>query len=187
MILSRLIFIFLLYFTFLAFYAFVPLSIFPLLEQSSHPATDTIIPSIIPTFSPIPTWVENLHAGEDIQHAQQVSISQNDLLSQINTFRKENGTAPIEANNTTCSFAQVRANEITTHFSHDGFEQRVTTHTLPYGNYALIVENIAMNPNESDVVSAWINSPGHRANLLANTTYGCVAQNGNYYAYEGER
>lgn len=108
------------------------------------------------------------------------------LLSQINDYRKLNGLSTVTSNDDTCSFAAVRAQEISTAFSHDGFNNRVSSHTMPY-TYHEVTENIAMNSNYKNVVTSWINSPGHAENMRKDTPYVCVAKNGNYYAYEGLR
>lgn len=53
------------------------------------------------------------------------------------------------------------------------------------GYLMLVTENIARAANYKDVVKLWINSPGHAANLFADTPYACVENYGNFYAYEG--
>lgn len=93
------------------------------------------------------------------------------------------GTVSTDSN--TCNFAQTRAGEITTNFSHSGFNDRISAHTLPYPSYSYVNENIAMNSNYQNVADSWINSPGHAENLQADTPYACVGINGKYYAYEG--
>jgi uncharacterized protein YkwD len=109
------------------------------------------------------------------------------MLNAINTYRATYDLSPVKPDTYTCNFAKIRAQEITTDFSHTGWENRVNNHTLPYPSYSYINENIAMTGNYKDVVNMWINSPGHAANMRANTPYVCVAYSGNYYAYEGWR
>lgn len=110
-----------------------------------------------------------------------------DLLSQVNNFRAGKGLAPLTARSEACFFANMRAQEIITNFSHDGFTTRINSNTLPYPSYSSVAENIAMNPNPNDVVPAWINSPGHNANMSKDVPYGCVVGSGNYYVFEAWR
>lgn len=107
------------------------------------------------------------------------------FIQKINDFRHSKGLPSVQKDSNTCNFAKVRAREITGGFSHDGFTSRVNSRTLPYPSYSLVAENIAMNSNYQAVVDAWANSPGHAANMSADTPYVCVESNGNYYAYEG--
>ncbi|MDE2026531.1 MAG: hypothetical protein KGJ07_08650, partial [Patescibacteria group bacterium] len=95
------------------------------------------------------------------------------------------GLAQVVSNSLTCDFAKTRALEITTDFSHAGFRNRLDNHSLPYANYSLVTENIAETSDYTKVVDLWANSPGHAANMRADTPYVCVEYNGNFYAYEG--
>lgn len=111
----------------------------------------------------------------------------NYIMNAINSYRASQGLSSVQTSNETCNFAQIRAQEISTGFNHDGFTQRVNNHTLPYKSWSQVTENIAETPNYKNVVTLWENSPGHAANMRANTPYVCVAQYQNYYAYEGLR
>ena len=106
-------------------------------------------------------------------------------INQINIYRAAHGLKPIHINLEVCKFADVRAQEISTNFSHEGFEIRAQNETLPYKNFSIATENIEYNVDPTTVVDAWINSPPHAAALRANTYYGCVGKYGDYYAYEG--
>ena len=60
-------------------------------------------------------------------------------------------------------------------FGHAGFNNRVAAYPFKHSGAA---ENVAMNSGYSSVnsiakcaVDGWINSPGHRRNLLSNMTY----------------
>ncbi len=110
--------------------------------------------------------------------------SSNNLLDKINTYRKSQGLGPVATNPLTCDFAQVRAQEISSNFNHDGFNQRLASHNLPYKSYSLVTENIA-ETSSNNPIEMWIASPGHAANMRADTPFVCVMQFGNYYAYEG--
>lgn len=112
---------------------------------------------------------------------------QNFLINAVNEYRTTNGLASVQTDRFTCNFAAIRVREITSNFSHDGFNTRVNNNALPYPSYTLVVENLAQTNNYQEVIDMWINSPTHAANLRQNTPYACIAQNGDYYAYEGRR
>ena len=139
-------------------------------------STPTATPIPTPKPSPTPTLVPTA--------TPQPVSNQGSLMSQINSYRSSKGLASFSEDSNTCNFAQTRAGEISSSFNHDGFNNRISSHTLPYPSYSHVTENIAMNSNSGDVVPMWINSPGHQANLLAGDKYACVRSSGNYYAFE---
>lgn len=106
-------------------------------------------------------------------------------MNAINNYRKSQGLSQVSTNAQTCNFAKIRAREISTNFSHDGFRSRINSKTLPYPSYHVVTENIARNSNYKNVVSSWINSSGHAANMRKDTPYVCVEGYGNFWAYEG--
>jgi uncharacterized protein YkwD len=73
---------------------------------------------------------------------------------------------------------------VSSDFSHNGFYGRHERNELPYPSYTTVSENVANAP-AGNPVTMWIASPTHEANLVQNVKYGCVAQSGNYYVYEG--
>lgn len=107
------------------------------------------------------------------------------IMNGINNYRAQNGLSKVQTDPNTCNFAKIRAQEISLSFNHDGFTNRVNSKTLPYSSYSSVTENIAMHYDYKQVVQSWINSPGHAANMRANTPYVCVEASGNFYAYEG--
>ncbi len=150
--------------------------------------TLTPTPTQTPVFTQISTPTSSPQAQSSNTNTQSSSSSSSSLfLSEINAFRASNGLTPVSSNSETCNFAETRANEIVSNFNHDGFSSRASSHSLPYSSYSEVTENIAMNPNPSDVVNAWIASPGHNENMKKNTPFVCVKSNGNFYAYEGLR
>ncbi len=111
----------------------------------------------------------------------------NYILDEINSYRQTKGLSRVSSNTETCSFAKVRAEEISNSFTHDGFNKRVTDKNLPYPSYQEVTENIAYNTDYTDVVKRWIASPGHEENMRKDTPFICVARSGDYYAFEGWR
>jgi uncharacterized protein YkwD len=130
------------------------------------------------TSSPTPT-------SSNPQSTTSTNDVQSFIISQINAYRTSLGLATVKPNNETCNFAALRAKEIATSFSHDGFNQRISSHTLPYASWSKVTENIAMTSDYKSVETMWQNSPGHAENMRADTPYVCVVQEGNYFAYEG--
>lgn len=144
--------------------------------------TKTVVPSPTPTMTPTATPTPQI----DQPNSSLTSI-QEYILSEVNAFRKSHGKSEVTSEKYTCEFAIVRAKEITTDFSHAGFDQRVANKTLPYPGYSLVTENLAMTSDYTRVVQLWINSPGHRDNMLQDTPHICIAESGKYYAFEGWR
>ena len=97
----------------------------------------------------------------------------NDYISKVlqltNNERKKYGLKELTIDGALNSISAIRAKEIVISFSH----------TRPNGNgfwtvfndqgvdYHIAAENLAMRqPSPEDVVEAWMNSKGHRANIL---------------------
>lgn len=139
--------------------------------------TATPTPTVKPTATPTPTQTQA--SGED--------EVQTYIMQKINDYRSSQGLSSVKTDSNTCDFAKTRAQEITSSFTHDGFTNRINNHTLPYPSYHEVTENIAMTSNYQEVVTMWINSPGHAENMRQDTPYVCVEKSGNYYAYEGWR
>lgn len=151
------------------------------IKPSQIPAAHIETKIVIPTSAPNPTPTNSLK--------QRVSnLNPNDyILGKINEYRASLGLARVSSSPETCSFAQTRAQEISSleTFNHDGFTTRSNSGSLPYPSYKEVTENIAYNTDYKDVVSKWIDSSGHEKNLRGNTPYVCVKNYGDYYAFEG--
>lgn len=119
------------------------------------------------------------------------SSSYDDFASEVvrlvNVERENNGLSPLSENSTLGDYAQVRSKEIVSKFSH---ERPDGTRAIDYvgglGTFRTYGENIAMGQQTPEaVVDAWMNSPGHRANILKeNFTMigvGCYKSGGAYY------
>lgn len=154
-------------------------------EVVSEPTTTTT-----PTFMPAPTEVavktsdtptpSKVPAVASTGHAQFI-------MGQINAFRSQNGMSVAATDANTCSFAALRAKELSASFSHSGFSSRRDSGSLPYPSWSYVTENIAMNSDYKDVFNQWKNSSGHANNMLGDTPYICVRKFGDYYAMEGLR
>lgn len=139
----------------------------------------TVAPTIIPSTKPIkPTEITPSQMN---QQTDPMAF----IMKEINAYRVSLGLSAVQTSDETCSFAAIRAAEIVTNFSHDGFQNRIDSKTLPYKTWSKVTENIAMTSDYKQVVSMWKNSPGHAENMRADTPFVCVRQNGNYFAYVG--
>ncbi len=93
-----------------------------------------------------------------------------EMFVAINGERTKAGAKALALNSTCTSMARDHAIDMFTRafFSHDSptetFRQRSTRYGLSSG---WIGENIAKNSNVSDTLSQWMNSAGHKANILS--------------------
>ena len=91
----------------------------------------------------------------------------NQVFQLVNQRRKENGLTELTYRNDIQDAANIRANEIISTFSHtrpDGSSCFTSVNV----NYYAIGENIASGQKSAaEVMNAWMNSPGHRANILS--------------------
>lgn len=155
-------------------------------SSSSNPSP-TATPK--PTSSPSPSTSNTLTTNSAKDY----------IMSKINEYRASKGLSSVSTDSFTCDFAKVRAKEISTNFSHNGFSSRINSKSLPYPGYHEVTENIAMTSDYQQAVSGaessaykkvvtlWINSTGHAENMRRDTPFVCVENFGNYYAYEGWR
>lgn len=108
-----------------------------------------------------------------------------EVLELLNEERAAEGLAPLRYNETLASHAQQRAAEIRVLFGHDRPNGRSFAACLrPFAT--TFGENIAYGyPNPEAVMEAWMNSPGHRSNILKSTWnsvgIGCYCYDGAYY------
>lgn len=92
-----------------------------------------------------------------------------EVIRLVNVERANAGLAPLAKNGAVCQAAEVRASEIGVSFSHtrpDGRSCFTVFEEFGIG-YTACGENIAAgHPTPEAVVQGWMNSPGHRANIL---------------------
>jgi uncharacterized protein YkwD len=154
-------------------------------QTSFYIPTNTPTPSPVkPTSTPAPakpTLVKS-ESNQTVSAASDsapIGNAEEYIMNAINDYRKSQGLPGVSPNRETCDFAKKRAQELASNFSHDGFRP------YPYASFSKVTENIAMNSDYTKVISNWIASSGHAANMREDTPYVCVSKNGNYYAYEG--
>lgn len=87
------------------------------------------------------------------------------ILQKTNEFRRQNGRAPLTLMPALTTVAQ----NWTDHMAATGDFNHNPSYWKQYpGGWSNAGENIAVGQTPEQVVDAWINSPGHRANLLGN-------------------
>lgn len=109
------------------------------------------------------------------------------VVNLVNQERAKAGLSPLTAVGNLHSYAQTRSTELVSVFDHvrpDGSNPLTSVFNL--GSYSTAGENIAMGYSSAQaVMDGWMNSPGHRANILnANFTsigVGCYNHNGVLY------
>ena len=109
-----------------------------------------------------------------------------EALELTNVFRKEQGLPPLKWHQALCDIGKVHSKDMgegKVPFSHQGFDERVKQYPFRPMSAA---ENVAMSKGLSDVakvaVDGWIDSPGHRKNLLSHHDYCGI---GVYRNYDG--
>ena len=112
------------------------------------------------------------------------------MLAAINEQRAQYGLLPLKMNKYLLSAAIVRGPELLVSFSHTRPNgQGCETAISAAYRYSMVGENIAMAtsslPNVDLIVNLWMNSPGHRANILTDgyeeTGIGLAYKNGGWY------
>lgn len=92
-----------------------------------------------------------------------------EVIRLVNIERANAGLDPLVKSDILCQIAAARASEITISLSHTRPNgTQCFTILKEYGiSYRFCAENIAAGqPTPAEVVDAWMNSPGHRANIL---------------------
>ena len=111
---------------------------------------------------------------DKIDYAKQV-------LSFVNQERQKVGAAPLKLSDELMKAAAIRADEITVLMSHTRPNGKPCQSLIENGEYT-VGENIAAGvATPEEVVKLWMNSPGHRSNIL-NTDY---EEFGVGYTYKG--
>ena len=112
------------------------------------------------------------------------------MLAAINDEREKRGIAPLKMNKYLLNGAAVRAPELKTLFDHTRPNGQMCFTAIKSGySYAQAGENIAQGrsalPNVEQIVNMWMNSSGHRQNILTSsykdTGIGLAYANGTWY------
>ena len=143
----------------------------PDIPEEDIPETD-IPETDIPEEKPDIPVVKPEEKPEDVPESDG-NISQNsyvnEILSLVNKERAANGLSAVSLDTAICSAADIRAKEIKSSFSHTRPDGRSCFTVLSDNgiSYSGAGENIAYGQRSaSEVMTAWMNSSGHRANIL---------------------
>ncbi len=130
--------------------------------STTKPAT-TAAPTTVPTTNAEPTTVAPTERPTDIITDSEEDDIELAVIDRINRHRVAEGLGTLAYSAELSSAADIRAKEIVSNFSH----------TRPDGSLwytagtGIMGENIAKGYNTSDkVVTGWMNSEGHRKNIL---------------------
>jgi uncharacterized protein YkwD len=97
-----------------------------------------------------------------------------EILALVNDHRRSIGRSALVMNQTIWAQANGHSRNMATGavgFGHTGFDSRVATIRALLGSGGSASENVAMGySSASAVVSGWLGSPGHRANIEGNAT-----------------
>lgn len=153
----------------------------PPTEKPSQSPTEkpTQMPTQSPTSAPTEPQIDS--NGFNEAYADEV-------IRLVNIERQNAGLSPLSKREDVTSITKVRAKEITQNFSHTR-PNGTSCFTLFKENsisYRSVGENIAYGYNSpKSVVEAWMNSKGHRENILSSSYNGigvaCFEQNGTLY------
>lgn len=113
------------------------------------------------------------------------------LVTLLNTDRADNNLPTLTVNPVLTAVAQAKADDMAKlgYFAHNSPEGKTPWYWFKQEGYSFVSagENLAIDFSDSaDVERAWMNSPGHRANLL-NTTFtevGIATAVGNYNGHK---
>ncbi len=89
-----------------------------------------------------------------------------EVLELVNIERAKEHLQPLKLSGSMNHYAQIRAKEITKSFSHTR-PSGYSCFTVIPKPYRMVGENIAAGQRSAkEVVQAWMNSPGHRENIM---------------------
>lgn len=102
-----------------------------------------------------------------------ITSDEQEVFDLINKQRTNNGLSPLKINSEVQRVAKIKAQDMVSsnYFSHNS-----PTYGSPFDmlnsfkvSYKSAAENIAGNSSNSSAVTAWMNSSGHKANILNNS------------------
>lgn len=112
------------------------------------------------------TLLVHIVANRSIKPAQSHSNFAQEILHLVNIERSKRGIRPLRLANDLMQSTAIRSKEITVYFSHTRPDGRNCFTVVNYMGNGL-GENIAAGQNSPEsVMNSWMNSPGHRANIL---------------------
>lgn len=113
---------------------------------------------------------QNTNISNNINNLSDLTNDEKEVFNLINTQRTNNGLSALKIDNEVQKVARIKAQDMVdkNYFSHNS-----PTYGSPFDmlksfkiSYKTAGENIAGNSSNSGAVNAWMNSPGHKANIL---------------------
>ncbi len=159
------------------------------IQPKIHVATDNTLPEPLTKIDAQKLVPKNTNTNSST-NASLISVT--GIIFETNNQRTEQSEKTLTENAKLDASAQVKADDILKrqYFEHVAPDGRGVTDLVHDQGYAYIKigENLALGnfKDSADVVQAWMNSPGHRANIL-DTTYteiGVGVAHGTYQGYE---
>lgn len=165
-------------------------------ERTDPPPTALIPPASIESGDVQPTYSG---CGGGTSPAINAAYEQ-EVVERVNTIRAANNLPPLKRVTSLDGVARYHATDMgqDNYFDHDSYDRsggnlvyvcewsaRITSY---YSNWRSLAENIAAGyATPESVMNGWMNSSGHRANILRSTVWeigvGYFAGSGNYYRY----
>lgn len=98
-----------------------------------------------------------------------VTAFRNEVIRLVNVERANNGLSPLTAKPELMEYAQLRSGELVELFEHTRPNgESALTYVMALDNVCTSGENIAWGQSSPEsVMRAWMNSPGHRSNILS--------------------
>ncbi len=157
----------------------------PLYVEKPKPVVQPILASTSSSTIKVPTATST---SDTVTPNANGVLNENDILLIVNTERKTQGLGLLTYNKKLAAMALTKAKDMIAkqYFAHvapDGTDVVMLAERNLY-DYLNIGENLAMGDfvSSQDVMTGWMNSPGHRANILNKnyTELGISAIEGNY-------
>lgn len=114
-----------------------------------------------------------------------------EVIALVNAERQKAGLSPLQEKADLSSYAQLRSQEIVSNFAHERPDGANPLSYVINLGYHAAGENIALGqPSPASVMNGWMNSPGHKANIMAETDaskqykyigVGCYSSGGRLY------
>ena len=99
-----------------------------------------------------------------------ITSDEQEVFNLINNERQKNGLSALKIDNEVQRVAKIKAQDMV---NNNYFSHQSPTYGSPFDmlksfkiSYKSAGENIAGNSSNTGAVNAWMNSPGHRANIL---------------------
>lgn len=147
-------------------------------EANKRLYVSLLIPSILASMASVQIGQQSFaQIKTDVEHREEYLLTMNDkqseLLRRINDARQAEGLAPLSFSNTLSRAAQVHVRDIVehnyslTHIGSDGSSVRDRAEREGYPS-RYVGENVAAgNDSVEDTFDQWMNSTGHRDNILS--------------------